>query len=70
MELVKCVECQHFQPDPASLRMGKCLHQEPWDGSETQFARDDHPCANFASLGVKRHLTAEEEEKLKKFSAY
>ncbi len=70
MDLVQCAACQHFQPDPASLRMGKCLHKEPWDGSETQFARDEHPCASFASLGVKRHLTAEEEEELKKFPGY
>jgi hypothetical protein len=70
MDMVQCVACQHFQPDPASLRMGKCLHQEPWDGSETQFARDDHPCASFDSLGVKRHITPEEAEELKKFPGY
>jgi hypothetical protein len=70
MDLIRCVDCQHFQPDPASLRMGKCLHQEPWDGSADQFARDDHECANFASSGGRRHISAEEEEKLKKFPGY
>jgi hypothetical protein len=35
-----------------------------------QFARDEHTCANFDSHGGKRHITAEEEEKLKKFPAW
>ncbi len=70
MELIRCVECQHFQPDPASLREGQCLHPEPWDGHKMQFARDEHTCANFESLGVKRHISAEEAEELKKYGGY
>jgi len=70
MDLIRCVECTHFAPDPASLRMGKCQHPEPWDGSAEQFARDEHQCASFDPLGVKRHITAEEAEELKKFPGY
>jgi hypothetical protein len=70
MPLIRCVECKHFQPDPASLRTGACLHQDPWDGSEMQFAQDEHECANFQSHGGKRRLSPEDEEKLKDFSHY
>jgi hypothetical protein len=35
-----------------------------------QFARDEHHCDNFDSLGVKRHITPEEAEELKKFPGY
>jgi hypothetical protein len=70
MPLIRCVECKHFEPDPASLRTGRCSHQEPWDGSEMQFARDEHECANYLSLGGSRHLSPEEEEKYKKTSHY
>jgi hypothetical protein len=70
MDLIRCVECKHFQPDPASLRMGTCLHAEPWDGSKTQFARDDHTCANYDSHGGKRDLSPEDQEKFKKSDYY
>jgi hypothetical protein len=70
MALIRCVECKHFEPDPASLREGQCRHPEPWDGDKMQFARDEHECASYDSLGVKRQLSAKEEEELKKHSAY
>ena len=70
MELIRCVECKYFEPNPASLREGKCLHAEPWDGAAMQFARDEHTCKNFESHGGQRHLSPEDEEKFKKFSHY
>ena len=70
MDMIRCVECKHFQPDTASLREGQCLHPQPWDGDKMQFARDEHHCANFESLGVKRHISPEEAEELKKFPGY
>jgi len=70
MPLIRCVDCKHFQPDPTSLRLGACRHQEPWDGSEVQFARDDHDCLHYESHGGSRHLSPEDDEKFKKFSHY
>jgi hypothetical protein len=70
MELVRCVECKHFEPDPASLREGKCLHPQPWDGDKMQFARDEHQCPSYDSLGVRRQISAEEAETLKKAPVY
>ena len=70
MPLIRCVECKHFQPDPASLRTGKCLHPEPWDGGAMQFARDEHECAQYQDLGVSRHLSLEDEKKFKDSTYY
>jgi len=70
MNLVRCMDCKYFQPDAASLRMGTCLHAEPWDGSKEQFARDDHVCASFDSHGGKRQLSPEDAEKYKNSSYY
>jgi hypothetical protein len=70
MDLVRCVECKHFEPDPASLREGKCRHPQPWDGDQMQFARDEHECASFDSLGVSKHISAKEAEELKKYGGY
>lgn len=70
MDLIRCVECKFFQPDPASLRMGTCLHAEPWDGSISQFARDEHTCPNFSSHGGRRQLDAEDVKKFKNSDYY
>ncbi len=70
MEQIRCVDCKFFEPDPSSLRTGKCLHEEPWDGDATQFSRDEHQCANFDSHGGSRHLSPEDVEKFKKSTYY
>jgi hypothetical protein len=35
-----------------------------------QFARDEHQCASYESLGVKKHISAAEAEELKKYGGY
>jgi len=64
MRPVRCMDCRHFQPEAASLRMGTCLQAEPWDGRKEQFARDQHSCEHFAPPGVRRRLSLEKLKKL------